>query len=284
MISYFPAPYKDEILASLVARYHSHVRTRAVPTANAELYGMRHQRTSLNSPTNISGLHRQIGKYIGMTQIQMIEELTLVPYNFAHTTEEVRKASVTKMLRPNAGGGKGTIRISKKGVTHIKLCPDCQFENTIEYGEPYWHRSHQINGAHYCWKHGAQLRLAESEYPRTTHKPLEALKISTKSFAYLPLHSEQTRQHLIEFSRRAHAYLDGTIKVKLVNNFESLGREFFSQLYPYHSSRKYMDMATLERDFVRFFGEQFLEIMDLAVQLGRQGNWFRSMYANPAPG
>jgi len=183
------------------------------------------------------------------------------------------------MLKPAVG--RGTVVHYPKRPIGIKLCPDCVKADTLRYGEPYWHRSHNVDGVHYCWIHGVELHVAETEYYKDNYKPLEALKTSTISEAYLPGHSEATRQHLTEFARRAHAYLDGSVRKKLAYNFETLGREFFSRIYPFGAVGKRIDMASLERAFVHYFGEQFLEIMDLPIELGKKGNWFRTMFVDP---
>jgi hypothetical protein len=281
MLSYFPTPYNDELLASLVARHHKHVGTEVVRTANVDPYGMRHQRTSLYMPTNITGLHQNVSQFVAMSRTEMVDNLTNFPYDFAHSTADLRQRVRAGMLRPGVGRGSTVARFQKRAIG-IKLCVDCQLENTKRYGEPYWHRSHNVDGAHYCWLHGVELRLGETQYFVDDYRPLEALAISTPSSAYLPTHSEKTRQLLIEFARRARTYLDGSVRKKLAYNYETLGRDFFCRIYPFAKGSRRIDMESMGRDFIRFFGEQFLDIMNLPVAIKCKGNWFRSMFVAPS--
>ncbi len=58
----------------------------------------------------------------------------------------------------------------------MKFCPTCRAEDAEQYGEPYWHREHQIPLMPLCPKHGCRLRLVE-------------IPLSKLSEVFLPLSS-----------------------------------------------------------------------------------------------
>jgi hypothetical protein len=49
--------------------------------------------------------------------------------------------------------------------TNLRLCPLCAAEDKKAFGEPYWHRSHQVAGVTTCYRHG--IRLLETPTRRS---------------------------------------------------------------------------------------------------------------------
>ena len=124
MISYFPAAFDDELLASVVARYHRNRFVSVIGTENEKLYGQRHQRTSVSMPTNIAGLQANVGAYLQMTSSEMIDKLTFFPYDYAHVSSVVRKKAKKKMLVAATGRGSAVARFVKRPIG-MKVCLDC---------------------------------------------------------------------------------------------------------------------------------------------------------------
>lgn len=42
-------------------------------------------------------------------------------------------------------------------LSHMRYCHECIVEDCNQFGEPYWHISHQIPGIHICHKHYSRL-------------------------------------------------------------------------------------------------------------------------------
>jgi hypothetical protein len=61
-------------------------------------------------------------------------------------------------------GDRGTSLLSRRGrpplPTFLRLCPDCADEDRAEFGEPYFHRRHQLPGINVCLRH--RLALVDS--------------------------------------------------------------------------------------------------------------------------
>jgi TniQ/Tn7-like transposition protein D len=66
---------------------------------------------------------------------------------------------------------------------NLRLCPICAEEDKKAYGEPYWHRSHQVAGIATCYRH--RIRLVETFIRRGT-------RLNRHEFQSLP----RTRQEI----------------------------------------------------------------------------------------
>lgn len=61
-------------------------------------------------------------------------------------------------------------------VQNVKLCPLCMKEDTETYGEPYFHRSHQLSGVETCHKHHKMLYSFKGTFGHATDYNLSDYK------------------------------------------------------------------------------------------------------------
>jgi hypothetical protein len=54
----------------------------------------------------------------------------------------------------------GTMASKIEQPANLRLCPICANEDKNAFGEPYWHRSHQVAGVATCYRH--RIRLVET--------------------------------------------------------------------------------------------------------------------------
>ena len=87
---------------------------------------------------------------------ELINNHTLFPYYAAFIPPD-RAEEIIDLMRI----GNGDISYMKIGLIsnsislneHFRFCPECFKEDIETYGEPYWHRIHQITGVFICSKH-----------------------------------------------------------------------------------------------------------------------------------
>lgn len=68
----------------------------------------------------------------------------------------------------HAGQHIGIYQSSSMDARRLRYCPQCFDEDIATYGEPYWHRLHQIPGIAVCPRHGCWL--ADTEITLTGHR------------------------------------------------------------------------------------------------------------------
>ena len=176
MLTYFPTPYPGEWWYSVMCRYHVRSGRQKAATTLRELYGaypLTHGR--LFPGVDCHAITRQLPEQV-ITLRKVLLEHTLMSYYLRFYSLE-KKRSVFNSLLAGRSGGLTSIQIQMPdGKQGLKFCPVCRAEDTKTYGEPYWHREHQIPLMPLCPKHGCHLRLVE-------------IPLSRLSEVFLPLSS-----------------------------------------------------------------------------------------------
>ena len=176
MLTYFPLPYPDEWWYSVLCRYHVRSGRQKAATTLHELYGERPMTHGRLFPGgDCYAVTKQLPEGIIALKRVLLEH-TLMPYYLRFYSPE-KKQSVLKNLMAGKSGGLTSIQIqTPAGKQGLKSCPICCAEDTATYGEPYWHREHQIPLMPVCPKHGCYLQLVE-------------IPLSRLSEVFLPLSS-----------------------------------------------------------------------------------------------
>lgn len=162
MLTYFPTPYPDEWWYSVICRYY--IRN-GMPTSTLFLRKF-YEEISCSSIgilfpgrdcySVISNLPEEV-----FCLKHILLEHTLLPYYLRfYPLEEKEKALETFLTGREYKLQNIRVHMldNKEG---IKFCPVCYIQDIAQYGEPYWHREHQIPLVSVCPKHGSQLCLIE---------------------------------------------------------------------------------------------------------------------------
>jgi hypothetical protein len=169
MLGYFPTPYPDELLYSILARLYALLKFSSAKVFVRELFGTPHAMAVADLPSNLAALLGQLPLGHGYTVDEIIDRLTLLPYYTAFLPVE-RLARLRADMRGN-GGTRVHMRsgVMASGVpmaTFFRMCPMCFDEDWHRHGENYWHREHQLPGVAMCPKHEVAL---QKTFVRTTN-------------------------------------------------------------------------------------------------------------------
>lgn len=161
MLGFFPTPYPDEILYSMMARYKIRSGTLS-PKANVgDLFGYPGYRSILAVPTNIAIFLKQLPYEAEYVADDIIFKHTLLPF-FAPFLPVERIEKATNAMLFNGGRGihntVGVTASTVKSSGFLRFCPHCFVEDERNYGEAYWHRIHQIPGIVICPQHSVLLQ------------------------------------------------------------------------------------------------------------------------------
>lgn len=169
MIPFFPAPYPDELWYSVICRYHIRSGNPSVKYSIRELYGTNH----INVPVELCGALSPLLEAIptkALTTKDIIMQHTLYPYYTRFFSTNRKKSAYMLALNGNRHAGQhiGIYQSSSMDARRLRYCPECFDEDIAAYGEPYWHRLHQIPGIAVCPRHGCWL--ADTEVTLTGHR------------------------------------------------------------------------------------------------------------------
>jgi hypothetical protein len=175
MLTYFPTPYPDEWWYSVLCRYHVRSGRKKFATTLHELYGahpLTHGR--LFPGSDCFAVIKQLPNVLSLEAVLL--EHTLMPYYLRFHLPEKKKLVFNNLMAGRSGGLTSIQLQTPERKQGLKFCPMCRAEDTETYGEPYWHREHQIPLMPLCPKHGYRLRLVE-------------IPLSKLSEVFLPLSS-----------------------------------------------------------------------------------------------
>lgn len=155
MIAFFPEIYPDELLYSQLARYHARSgNIRYIFTAE-ELYRHKtvHPDVEFINAYSEDAL-RCICKQKPFEQV--IEQHTMYPA-YARFLPYERRQKAFDHLMQREGVWSNDMAIPNSGKRYLRYCPLCAAEDREQFGETYWHRSHQIQRVQVCPKHRCYL-------------------------------------------------------------------------------------------------------------------------------
>jgi Tn7-like transposition protein D/TniQ len=158
MIVFFPDPYPDELLYSVCARYTDIIGYPGSSSANQELFGRRGKVASVDLPMNLGYLVANLPPGHHYTEDQIIDENTLLPFYAPFCPAERISSVRIDMKYSNSSQAHARLGIfSQHTPQWLQFCPLCVLSDRQKFGEPYWHRLHQVPGVKVCPIHNVFL-------------------------------------------------------------------------------------------------------------------------------
>lgn len=163
MIAFFPQAYHDELLYSLLSRYHQRSgNARFVFTAE-ELY--RNGKITHPSIDFVNAFTDDAMNWLtkGKSWETVAEDHTMFPACIRFLPLE-RRREAEEGVRKQNGNWKNLMCLPVlEERRFLRFCPQCAKEDREKRGETYWHREHQIPRIRVCPKH--RLFLENSSIP-----------------------------------------------------------------------------------------------------------------------
>lgn len=160
MLSYFPTPYPDENLYSILARYHAASANTSYKATLRQLFGTESVIPDAALPSHLDALCQQLPTNHRLTPVHVIKANTLYTYFIAFQGVDTRRW-LQRAMRGNDGR---SIQVKIGAVAgHLvtnersRFCRTCARDDLRDVGEPYWHRMHQLPGTLVCPEHGQAL-------------------------------------------------------------------------------------------------------------------------------
>ena len=177
MLAYFPTPYPGEWWYSVLCRYHVRSGHSKYATTISELYGDRpmvHGR--LIPGGDCAAILSKLPP--GVLSIDdVLANHTLLPY-YTRFFAADKKQQVWEALRAGRGSGITSVRAQMPdGTEGLKYCPTCYLLDTEKYGEPFWHRVHQIPLLPICPMHQVPLVVVPAKFTRLSEMFLPLVSV-----------------------------------------------------------------------------------------------------------
>lgn len=177
MLTHFPTPYPGEWWYSVLCRYHVRSGHSKYATTIRELYGGRpmvHGR--LIPGSDCAAILSNLPP--GVLSIDdVLANHTLLPY-YTRFFATGKKLQVWEALRTSRGSGITSVRTQMPdGTEGLKYCPICYLLDTEKYGEPFWHRVHQIPLLPICPMHQVPLVVVPAKFTRLSEMFLPLISV-----------------------------------------------------------------------------------------------------------
>lgn len=275
MLYFFTDPYNDELIYSAIARYHYYTGNIDYKDTLEELFGKRTIIPSFEIGSNIEALAKNLdGKY---TSDYIINKHTIFPF-YGPFLPSKRKKQVLKEIKLQDGRGLyarlGIIAGSICVKDGIYYCPFCAKDDIEKYGEAYIHREHQLQGISVCYKHGVKLKrypiskqqVSRLQYIRFDERLLDLNENKSNNDKY--------QDKLLKLSKDAYYLLnqDFTRVSK-----EDIHKRYKNLLYERDlaSSSGRIRQRELHEEFIAFYGEEFLKLMESTIDIDDEFNWLK---------
>lgn len=139
-VPFFPTPRDDELLYSVIARFHRHTCETSPKRTLEALFGNRSVRAVVDLPGHLSALAARLPQGLCLTAGAIAQRLHM---RLGVTASRVRS--------PDA----------------LRRCPVCDAKGLERFGEHWWRRAHQLPGVLVCPDHCAPLIATDARVALT---------------------------------------------------------------------------------------------------------------------
>ncbi|MEL5900001.1 TnsD family Tn7-like transposition protein, partial [Clostridium sporogenes] len=273
-MNFFPVPYPDEVLYSNLARYCIRSGNTKDIHSFEDLFGTRSCVAVMELPTQLDALIDNMPLNTKYTAEYFIYKHTLFPFLAAFIPEE-RADKIIQTMR-NGEGAISYIRIGLISNTitlnkYFRFCSQCFKEDLERFGEPYWHRSHQVTGVFVCLKHKIPL-----------YNSTELIRAGNRQRFIGASHENCIVEKEINYSNDFMGkmlWMVEDVEVLLNNQFELKESEWFRSQFRvklvergYARMNNYIHQKRLKHDFIDFYGHEYLKLVQSTVSV-KSGGW-----------
>ena len=282
MLSYFPEMYPDELLYSAIARYHKlSGNTHICHTIN-DLFGNKSDFSSVILPAHLKQFSEHVS-FLGISFEEILYKRTTFPFYALFQSDSF----IQNVIRWSEEKSEekdyekyGMWRNPAKTPTRLRYCPVCFKEDSIKYGEPYWHRLHQMLGVSVCSIH--KSILLDSDIPYASYSSKEYFCL-TETFPAKD--SEQLEDPEKEIAVQIANEIQWLLEnFSFAHNLWIKNGESFRDIYLFFLRKKglttsggYVRTNKFKIDFAQFYGK-YLNLWDLDIILSKKTCWPTKMF------
>jgi len=161
-VHFFPTTYEDELIYSMLGRYHIRSGNPGFSLSLKDLYsGAKGVTPSVELQSNLDILISNLPVGSSLTSDNLIQNHTLFPFYAAFVPTDRARDSIQIIKNGNLSSVYPKLGIinNRKGnsTSFLWHCKECYKDDVNRYGESYWHRNHQFPGIDVCSYHKKPL-------------------------------------------------------------------------------------------------------------------------------
>ncbi len=276
MLGFFPTPYPDELLYSIIARYHIRSGNISPKITLQELFGSTTTIATPDLPANLNNLSQRLQHLIPNAVTDLIDRYTLYPF-YRPFLPPQRDRLIQKSMKARTGSNihtrAGIMASAIAMPRYFRFCPECNVEDLDRYGELYWHRLHQISGVFICPKHSVFLQNSNVSFQGfNRHEYYAASSDNCLVVEQSKIYSYRTQKQLQTLATE--------ISWLLARNLTAHSPEYFQQQYrslltdsAYANSNGRVRRDRLDRDFRLFYSQELLALLDSSLEENSDSQW-----------
>ena len=276
MMTFFPIPYKDELLYSIFARYHIRSGNVSDKATQKDIYGTDSITAIMDLPSHIYRIMDNLPVGHQYTPEYLITNHTLYPFYAAFLPTEHAAKVKESMIGDNGGSiynRVGLMASSVKFNQYFKFCPKCVDEETYNLGELYWHRIHQIPGVLVCPEHNTPLynsQVPVRGYNKHDYRfvTLESCKIDYPEVNY----PDDIMVKVISLAQDIDYLLNNKMENKSLEWFKGQYINRLKELGFVNINGRIKHKELL-KSFINFYGHRFLRMVQSDINFDSNGNW-----------
>lgn len=281
MLPFFPTPYPDELFYSLCARYKARSFHTSSRNIAFELFRKKAFSSNLELPSQLQVLCTNLPTG-SLTVDHLIQKHTFFPLFSPFLTSHRRERVFSAMIGVEETNQKelccSPFNDFNWRTRYLRFCPSCIITDEERFGEPYWHRSHQVYGSVVCHRH--ECALLESKVSSIAGRDLKLEHLSREEVLNgSPVTAPFADRHLFVIAREIHWLLNRCHHYR--HDLNWIQRLYLAEFQKagYASVTGFVDIGKLTRNFINFYGKTIREALmpyDLA-----DGNWLENLLYAP---
>lgn len=276
MLPFFTNPYPNELIYSAIARYHFYSGNIDCKDTLEELFDNRSVIPSVGIGSYFSVLAEKLGAQYSVESL--LANHTIYPYYASFLSKQRQQEILNdvkddgKALYTRLGMVAGSICI-KNGIYYCAICAKL---DTEQFGEPYIHREHQLQGIDYCPHHEVLLR----KYPVIKDSRIEYIRFELN-------HMNLSELYEIDPNKEMSIYLAKQAYKLLHLPLHSLSREDINFKYKVLLREHNLITASnrvrqheLYQAFKITFSRDFLKCYQSELSEEHEYNWLKVLTRN----
>jgi len=280
MTSFFPTPYPDELLYSILARYHVRSGNISPKATLRELFGSTTVTATVDLPSHLNALVQNLPPLAKHTVESLIQKHTLYPFYAPFLFPDKAGLVRGSMLKHSWGDihtRAGIMASSVRTPTRLRFCPACFREEQEKYGEAYWHRIHQLPGIIVCPAH-LTLVQDSSVIIRAANKhefvaaSEECCLPTLRQFSY----QSNSFKQLIGLAQDVEWLLSNAVTPEDIASHSGRYKSLLIDARLATATGR-VRQAELIRRFSSFFGSELLKLLDSDVSYDSESNWLSNI-------
>lgn len=280
MLCHLPAPYPDELLYSVIARYTKYIGASNVYPVMVNVAGRR-KRSCVDLPSSLNAISERTSMVWDMSGEEIADRLTLFPYHARYVPTNCAARCLDALLSDNGTGVHAKLGIAASRVgapKFLRFCPACRTSDLDRYGETCWRRTHQIAGVVVCPDHGDLL----IESPALM-KPNRFVEFADATDYTTGIASPKDNDlngseaaRALQIANRCRDLLQGPIALWPKEGLPQIYREAAVERGFFRKNAT-VSQAKFERAFAAFYGESLLRRLHCEFQIGSGSSWVQDM-------